>query len=162
MTMRFDASDLFDFAGDCSRVATSVPELLNDAAVSLGNAVQGRAQLNAQRRHTKGTGTMANTIATVPKTVSATAAIVEVIAPAVSGKGFPYPIVVDAGRNAIVMPKGRYMKFEGRDGPVFLKRLPAYSGSRFFSDAETDTRKSGDLDGVADLFAEDVFALLRN
>lgn len=162
MAVKADVSDLLDFANDADRASVEAAGLMLDAAQTLGHAIEGRAKFNAARRHNKrSTGTMANSVAMVPKSVTATAAVVEIVAPAVSLQGFPYPIVMDQGRGPIVMPPGRYMRFEGDTGTVFLRRLPAYEGSRWFSDAETDTEKSGDVEAVIGLFADDVFAILR-
>ena len=162
MSITVDMSDFLDFADDCEKAAQAVPMVMQDAAMSLGFAVQGRAQNNAQARHTRGTGTMANTTTTNPKSVSATSASVEVVAPAVSAAGFPYPIVMDTGHDGIVPKTMKALAFPGRDGGmVFTKRVRPYPGSRWFSDAERDTKQSGDIEAVADMAADDLRALLR-
>lgn len=159
--MKFDMSDFLEFADDCETAARMAPLAMRDAAMEIGFAVELRAKVNAQSRHKKGSGAMADTVETFPKAVSATSAKAEVIAPAVSGKGFPYPIVKDQGRAAIVMPKGRYMKFEGRNGPVFLKKLDADPGSRWFTDAANDTKSGADIDTAVNTATEELLSYLR-
>jgi hypothetical protein len=159
MTITITSADLLDFAADCERAAELVPEVLSDVAKDIGDAIEGRAVVTAQAKHHK-TGTMASTIKARIVSVSAQAAVVDVSVGAVSAKGFPYPIVVDKGRGPIEMPKGRFMRFEGRDGkPVFLRRLPALAGSGFFTNAVTETEPEMQI--VADQGAERLLNVLR-
>lgn len=140
MSMTVDFSDFLDFAADCDRDAEMVPQVMSEVATDIGFAIEGRAVVTAQQKHHK-TGTMANSIRSLPKAVTANAAVVEVSVSAVSSKGFPYPLVVDQGRGPIVMPKGRVMAFPGKDGKtVFARRVGPYAGSKFFTNAVDETK----------------------
>jgi len=139
MSLHIDMSEVIAFGDDCDIVADLVPFVLQDAAQSLGFAVEGRAK-DAAKPHRQ-SGSMEENIAVHPKSVSAESASVEVGASAVSDRGFPYPIVVDQGRRA------------GRRGG-------AYAGSRWFTNS-VEKVKNEDADKVAALAADDLRALLR-
>lgn len=139
MSMTTDFSDFLDFADDCDRAAEMVPQVMSEVATDIGFAIEGRAVVNALPNYK--TGSLAEHTKSVPKSVSTNAAVVEVASSAVSGTGFPYPLVIDQGRKEIIMPKGRAMKFEGKDGKVvFARKIRAYAGTGFFTKAVDATK----------------------
>ncbi len=161
--MKFDVSELIEFAGEVESAANAVPGLLQDAAQSLGEAGKGYAVLNAKRRHTKyATGTMANEVAVRPLSASYSAASVEVVSPTVSGQGFPYPIVADQGHGGIVAKKGKALAIPIGGDVIFRKSVKPYRGSRWFSDAAETLQTSNDGQLAAELFADDLLDLLRD
>ena len=161
MSFTFNVDDLYDFADDALRASAEMTQVAYDTAMSAGFFMEGHAKTNAQDRHKKGTGTMATTIETFPKSVGLGTATAEVVAPAVSGHGFPYPIVVDKGRGPIVAKKGKALAFKGDDGKIVrVRSVGAYPGSRFWSDALALTEQ--ELDGFADDAGERLVAMLRD
>lgn len=156
MSITITSRDFLDFADDCERAGEMVEQVYADVAQDIGDAIEGRAVVTAQAKHHK-TGSMAEKTKSVLKSVSTSAAVVEVASSAVSAKGFPYPIAVDKGRPAIV---GKLMVFPGTDGKtVFTRKVKAYAGSGFFTNAVNETEPEMQI--VADMGAQRLLDLLR-
>lgn len=139
MSISYDVSDFLEFAADCERAADMVPQVLHDTAFEAGTLVHQRALANVAP-HRK-TGTLETHLGPAEVKVSGNTARAEVAAKAVSGTGFPYPVALEEGRDAKVMPKGKYMVFPGKDGKtVFARRTKAVAGIKFMQRALDDSK----------------------
>lgn len=135
MSVTYDTTELLKLADDIDQASALARRAMYDIAMSGGFAIEGYAKNNAQQRHTRGTGTMANTIETFPKQISEGSVTVEVVVPAVSASGFPYPIAVDRGRGRVVAKKGKALAFMVGGQLVIRRSVGPYAGSHFWSDA---------------------------
>ena len=160
MSFHIDMSDFLDFADDCERAAAKVPETLGNVAHDVGTIAQQRIQRNA-KPHRK-TGRMENSITPPVVSVSAARATAEVAVTAVSGTGFPYPVVIDQGHGGIV-PKGKKaLSFVGSDGNRYtVKRVKPYAGSKFFTRAVEETQADSDVMGTVEDEVESLLIMLR-
>jgi len=154
MSWTADMSDFFEFADDCEQAAAQAGRVFGDAAADLGDAIEGRAVINA-KPHRK-SGSMEQETRATPKVISSTMAKVEVASSAVSAKGFPYPLVIDGGRKGFtIVAKGKALALpiaetKGKRAgqtPMFRKTvtLKPYAGSKFFTRAVDDTRPEVDV-----------------
>lgn len=160
MSFNVDMSDFLEFAADCDRAADLVPQTLGDAAFDIGTLVQQRVQRNAKPH--RQTGTMENSITPALIATSPAKAIAEIAVLAVSGTGFPYPVVIDRGHGGIVPKKGKALAFQGPNGPVIVKRVKPYTGSQFFTRAVEEAQADPDVMGTVSDVVDELLNVLRD
>jgi hypothetical protein len=106
MRITIDASAFDDFADRCDAFADGLSQAVRDSAYETGMNVHTVALTIAQEH--RRTGSMADNIGPTKVDVQGSVATANVPSRAVSGKGFPYPVVIERGRRAGPNGKGAF------------------------------------------------------